>query len=68
MVPDTFVARDSSDAVTRDRVCDVTRMSGKIIGEISKIMAYDGRVNMKAWTIVIACNNNCCLVRKESQG
>lgn len=68
MVLDTFVARDTGDAVTRDRVCDVTRMSGKIIGEISQIMAFVGRINMKAWTKTIACNNNCCLVRKESHG
>ena len=43
-------------------------MGCEIIGDISKITAYDGRINMKDWTKTIACNNHCCLVRKESPG
>ena len=36
----TVGARDTRDAVTRDRVCDVTRMSGKIIGRSEKLWNY----------------------------
>ena len=37
-------------------------------GKLSGDQKNYGIINMKAWTVTIACSNNCCLVRKESHG